>query len=483
MLAILIFFFLFQIEPLKFIFSQIDWISSEGSPLEFFVYRDEDNYYLTDLKESIFLMNRDEISYGTVISKDYSLNDKLIVILHSGKNDILYFLYINNRKVVKIDSFRNCLLAGNVIKVGRSYYFTFSSGYKYWVEKIDSIDLWKSSFHLKKEKIIEIENNSIGPLGILNINDKFYGCFWLPTNKILVIQERDIIKEIDLNDLNYEKDEFMADIFVIDDYLVIGTTSLSSPHWPILVKYKFYKVEFVKDSVRLKFKFESITEKMDPFLNNFDTDRYLPRKLIYRVRYENNDCFEYDLRIDIYKIDSDMLMPWKSLTIPLPKNSKISPKNWSKYYLEDLRIIPNDITIRISGFLRLVGNELNEYLIFSGEYEIDIKESVPLLPIKVQFLFDAKENYPNSLNSANFIEFNSLESNLLDFNLRWPSKVTVKVYDVMTCTMLALIEAELNIGRYKIRVEYNELPEGIYFYKVDKDKLKRVEVKKIIIKQ
>ncbi len=83
--------------------------------------------------------------------------------------------------------------------------------------------------------------------------------------------------------------------------------------------------------------------------------------------------------------------------------------------------------------------------------------------------FTLKQNYPNPFNPTTTIEFDILE------------RVEVKliVYDILGREIVKIINRELEPGRYKVDFNADNLPSGIYFYRLEAGKF--VSVRKMVL--
>jgi hypothetical protein len=104
-------------------------------------------------------------------------------------------------------------------------------------------------------------------------------------------------------------------------------------------------------------------------------------------------------------------------------------------------------------------NILNNGKIIKAEVRI-----APLLFIHDQSADDKRpeklnlmQNYPNPFNS----------STVFCFELPFPNFVTLRIYDLWGKEIKTLINKTLNSGRYSINFIADELPAGIYFYKLN----------------
>ncbi len=70
--------------------------------------------------------------------------------------------------------------------------------------------------------------------------------------------------------------------------------------------------------------------------------------------------------------------------------------------------------------------------------------------------FNLYQNYPNPFNPKTNI----------NYYLRKPGYVTLKVYDVLGNEVRILIEEKQNEGSYKAEFDATNFPSGVYFYKL-----------------
>jgi len=83
--------------------------------------------------------------------------------------------------------------------------------------------------------------------------------------------------------------------------------------------------------------------------------------------------------------------------------------------------------------------------------------------------FKLLQNYPNPFNPSTIIEYQIPE---LSF-------VTIKVYDVLGSEIITLVNEDKPNGNYEIEFAGNELPSGIYFYRLQAGSF--VETKKMVL--
>ncbi len=81
------------------------------------------------------------------------------------------------------------------------------------------------------------------------------------------------------------------------------------------------------------------------------------------------------------------------------------------------------------------------------------------------------QNYPNPFNSTTDI----------NFDLSKTSKVTLMIYDVFGREVETLSEGVFSVGRHKVSWSVNNIPSGLYFYKIETEDF--VEVRKMILQK
>ena len=86
------------------------------------------------------------------------------------------------------------------------------------------------------------------------------------------------------------------------------------------------------------------------------------------------------------------------------------------------------------------------------DYSATVGEQQPLQPDQ----FDLGQNYPNPFNPSTQIAF----------NLRAQGHVTLTVYDVLGREVATLLNRKMNAGDHKVSFFGNDLPSGVYFYKL-----------------
>lgn len=94
-----------------------------------------------------------------------------------------------------------------------------------------------------------------------------------------------------------------------------------------------------------------------------------------------------------------------------------------------------------------------------------ISESSDNLPV----MFKLYQNYPNPFNPTTYIEF----------DIPSGTHVNLSVYTVSGSTVKTIYDGYLNAGNHKVRFDTQELPTGIYFYKIETEKF--VQTKKMVL--
>jgi hypothetical protein len=83
--------------------------------------------------------------------------------------------------------------------------------------------------------------------------------------------------------------------------------------------------------------------------------------------------------------------------------------------------------------------------------------------------YSVGQNYPNPFNPSTTIEF----------ALRQSGFVTLKIYDMLGNEVATLIAAKLNAGRYQVEWAPNDLPSGVYFYRLETESF--AQTKKLML--
>lgn len=83
--------------------------------------------------------------------------------------------------------------------------------------------------------------------------------------------------------------------------------------------------------------------------------------------------------------------------------------------------------------------------------------------------YSISQNYPNPFNPNTKIE--------IALPIRAQTKVMI--YDLLGREVMTLINQELNAGKYEINIDANNLPSGVYFYKIQSGDF--IQTKKMIL--
>jgi outer membrane protein assembly factor BamB len=82
--------------------------------------------------------------------------------------------------------------------------------------------------------------------------------------------------------------------------------------------------------------------------------------------------------------------------------------------------------------------------------------------------YELKQNYPNPFNPSTIIKY----------SIPQPSKVVIKVFDIIGNEVVTLINEEKPVGNYRVEFNATGLPSGIYFYKLQAGNF--VQTKKLV---
>lgn len=83
--------------------------------------------------------------------------------------------------------------------------------------------------------------------------------------------------------------------------------------------------------------------------------------------------------------------------------------------------------------------------------------------------FELRQSYPNPFNPATTIQYSIPQNGF----------VTLKVYDILGNEVAILVNEEKPIGIYEVKFDGNQLSNGIYFYRLQMEKL--VQTKNFIL--
>ncbi len=71
--------------------------------------------------------------------------------------------------------------------------------------------------------------------------------------------------------------------------------------------------------------------------------------------------------------------------------------------------------------------------------------------------FELSQNYPNPFNPRTQISY----------QISVPSKVSLKIYDVLGIEVATLVDEYKSVGKYEINFDASSLSSGLYFYKLE----------------
>ncbi len=152
---------------------------------------------------------------------------------------------------------------------------------------------------------------------------------------------------------------------------------------------------------------------------------------------------------------------------------------------------PEDIALGVSGgpYTIQPRDSLNVAFAIAGGYSLEelrtaiqnSREAYGLIPTSVRQInnelsleFSLSQNYPNPFNPSTKINF-TISSEVK----RGTSNVKLIVYDILGREIKTLFNKPIQPGEYEIEFDGNELPSGVYFYKLSAGSF--VETKKMMI--
>ncbi len=131
--------------------------------------------------------------------------------------------------------------------------------------------------------------------------------------------------------------------------------------------------------------------------------------------------------------------------------------------LKDLKLKGQSLVLIASGFLNPSTNNNGEGF---GLFAILNDGTVAALPVSTMsnviensFINKLFTNYPNPFS----------DETVISFNVERAGRVTVNIYDYRGIIVKTLIDEVLSYGEHKIKFSSNNLPSGVYTYKIIKD--------------
>ncbi len=168
----------------------------------------------------------------------------------------------------------------------------------------------------------------------------------------------------------------------------------------------------------------------------------------YTVKIEQQGSYDVDVRYAsdqaggkfIMKLDGNIVSP----VVSLPVTG--GWQNWQTLTLNNIQLSAGTHTMQLQ-FLAS-GFNLN-YLMFTHVTSTASDK-------RKELTFTLNQNYPNPFNPATEIKY-SIPSN---------SFVTLKVFNILGKEITTLVNGNKNAGAYTVNFEANNLPSGIYFYRI-----------------
>jgi len=105
---------------------------------------------------------------------------------------------------------------------------------------------------------------------------------------------------------------------------------------------------------------------------------------------------------------------------------------------------------------------------YNNNFTIGVQQISSIVPEKYELF----QNYPNPFNPSTIIRFQIKD-------LRF---VSLKVYDILGKEVATLVNEKLNQGVYETQFSNNQLPSGVYFYKLSIDDLQYAVKKMVLLK-
>jgi hypothetical protein len=176
----------------------------------------------------------------------------------------------------------------------------------------------------------------------------------------------------------------------------------------------------------------------------------------------SSDIFQA-IGLDIYDGSIEEVNQFRSTGISYPLCTQASGTRTAYQAFED-----HDVSVVIDqqGILRykVGGVNVNEIrnVIDNLIATTDTKDEILDRQLPVEFTLD--QNYPNPFNPSTKISFSLTEQSL----------VTLEVYSLLGKKVATLVENTLTAGFHQVLFDADNLPAGIYFYKIDAGKFSAV---------
>ncbi|MCB0721127.1 MAG: T9SS type A sorting domain-containing protein [Ignavibacteriae bacterium] len=152
---------------------------------------------------------------------------------------------------------------------------------------------------------------------------------------------------------------------------------------------------------------------------------------------------------------------------------------WLDIPVSDHAFKPGDIGDYLSSIgITALGNKLfttwfstksGSHKFWAASIVIDSTSSVSTISSEIPSEYKLSQNYPNPFNPSTKITF-SLPTN---------DHVSLKVFDITGKEVAVLVNESLNPGLYEVRFDAENLPSGMYFYRLTSDNFS--ETKKMVV--
>lgn len=150
--------------------------------------------------------------------------------------------------------------------------------------------------------------------------------------------------------------------------------------------------------------------------------------------------------------------------------------NFTTLFLEDSTLTApsrqlGTLALNTTYYWRVSAKNLGGTSPFSSTFNFKtvLSTSVENVGNEIPKEFGLSQNYPNPFNPSTTIEFQIPKN----------SHVTLKVFDPLGKELLTLLQEEKNAGSYKTQWDANNLPSGVYFYRLQAGNF--VDTKKLIL--
>ncbi len=168
-------------------------------------------------------------------------------------------------------------------------------------------------------------------------------------------------------------------------------------------------------------------------------------------------------------------LTWRNLLYQWPNNDPpvgdLTETHWYIYWMQNMPGRENTI--------RYGERYLTNWWAFTGDWDGSIKAGLGLYestPTAVREMtsefpssFILQQNYPNPFWSGATSNFAANPSTMIEFSLRRPGHVTLKVYNVLGEEIATLVNKNFNAGRYQVNWDAKGAVGGVYFYRLQSE--------------